>query len=143
MVAIKRTPADIAFSKCVRAASDWTCQRCAKQYSDNSTGLECSHHHSRGNWSIRFDPMNAEALCTGCHFLEGGTEQRRKQVLTEAEQEILFEKMRDTGLGRLMRKTKGKGLIAKHYRGELKIIQEKRAEGILGFIKFEEYKELT
>ena len=117
MVTVKRTPADIAFSLCVRERANWKCERCGKYYPEGRRkGLECSHHHSRGKWGIRHDPMNGEALCTGCHFEEGGTEQRRRAVLSKGEQEILWEKMADTSLGREARKTKGKGDISKHYR---------------------------
>jgi Zn finger protein HypA/HybF involved in hydrogenase expression len=137
MGAIKRTPADDAFSKCVRERANWTCERCGRYFPEGSRGgLDCSHHHSRGNWSIRFDPLNAEALCYGCHSHEGGTQQRREAVLTDIEQEILFEKMRDRDLGRMARKTKGKGEIAKHYRMELKRMQELRDQGEAGRIEF-------
>lgn len=102
-------------------------------------GLDCSHHHGRGNWGIRFDPLNAEALCYGCHSHYGGTQLRREKVLSEFEDDLLFEKMRDTGLGKLSRKTKGKGSIAKHYREELKRMQELRDNGNTGRIEFESF----
>ena len=73
----------------------------------------------------------------GCHLLEGGTEQRRRAVMTDAEQERLWDKMYDTGLGKMFRKTKGKGPIAKHYREELKRMQGQRADGEIGRIEFE------
>ncbi len=137
MGAILRTPADAAFSKCIRERANWTCERCGTYYPEgNRNGIECSHHHSRGNWSIRFDPMNAECLCTGCHFLEGGTQQRREEVLTDQQQDILFEKMRDKSLGREARKTKGKGEIAKHYREEFKKMSDLRQELDAGRIEF-------
>ena len=140
MAGIKRTPADAAFSDCVRERANWTCERCGSYFPEGRRGgLDCSHHHSRGNWSIRFDPLNAEALCYGCHSHEGGTQQRREQVLSSGEQELLFEKMRDTSLGREYRKTKGKGAIAKHYRDELKRMQELRADGEMGRIEFVGY----
>ncbi|NIT58410.1 MAG: hypothetical protein GWN00_19940 [Aliifodinibius sp.] len=139
MGGIKRTPADVAFSQCIRERADWTCERCGAKHPKNSQGLHCSHHHSRGKWGIRFDPLNAEALCYGCHSLEGGTEQRRRDVLTDAEQDILFEKMNDTGLGKDARKTKGKGDIAKHYRNEFKRMSELRSKGVLGRIEFVGY----
>ena len=137
MGGIKRTPADIAFSNCIREAANWSCERCGTYYPEgHRNGIECSHHHSRGNWGIRFDPLNAECLCTGCHFLVGGTEQRRKEVLTEDEQEILFEKMRDTQLGKESRKTKGKGEIAKHYREQLRIMEKQREYGNIMKLRF-------
>ncbi len=137
MAAIKRTPADDAFSKCVRERADYTCERCGAKHTRDSSGLHCSHHFRRGNWGIRFDPMNAEALCYGCHSFTGGTEERMREVMTEAQFEILRDKKNDIGLGRIVRKTKGKGEIAKHYREELKKLQERRANGEVGYLEFE------
>lgn len=139
MGAIKVTPADSAFSKCVRERAEWKCEKCGTQYDESSNGLHCSHHHSRGNWSIRFDPLNAEALCYGCHSHYGGTEQRRREVLTELENDILREKMNDHDLGRLYRKTKGKGDVAKHYRNELDRMRKLREGGTTGRIEFVGY----
>jgi hypothetical protein len=62
--------------------------------------------------------MAAEALCYGCHSKVGGTQERRDQVLTRHQQDILIEKKNDLTLGRIARKTKGKGEIAKHFRDE-------------------------
>ena len=139
MCAIKTTPADIAFSKCIRERAGWKCERCGAQHAKSSQGLHCSHHHSRGNWSIRFDPNNAESLCYGCHSLAGGTEERRKEVLTDEQIDLLWERKRDTGLGKLAKKTKGKGEIAKHYRDELQRMQSLRDAGKKGRIEFENY----
>ena len=50
----------------------WTCQRCSKQYDPPTSALHCSHFWSRGNWSVRFDEDNTEALCYGCHSYLGG-----------------------------------------------------------------------
>ena len=133
---IKRTPADDAFSKCIRAAANYTCERCGTPHLENSMGLHCSHHHSRGNWSIRLDPMNAEALCYGCHSLVGGTEERRLEVLTDGENAILWEKKADVRLAKEYKKTKGKGAVAKHYRDQYKAILEKRELGVAGYIPF-------
>lgn len=139
MGGIKLTPADLAFSKCIRERANWTCERCGTRHETSSKGLHCSHHHSRGNWSIRFDPLNAEALCYGCHSLTGGTEDRRKEVLTEYEIDLLWERKRDQDLGKLAKKTKGKGEIAKHYRQELARMQQLRDQGEVGRIDFENY----
>jgi hypothetical protein len=83
--------------------------------------------------------MNAEALCYGCHSHYGGTEERRNEVLTKTEQDLLFEKKRDTGLAKAYRKTKGKGAIARHYREEFKRIEALRDSGITGYIRFSAY----
>jgi len=137
---VKITPADKAFSKCIRIRANWTCERCFNQFFPPATGgLDCSHHHSRGNWSIRLDPLNAEALCYGCHSHVGGTQERREKVLSTRIIDILFEKKRDTGLGREYRKTKGVGLIAKYYREEFQRMQELREQGETGRIEFVGY----
>ncbi len=60
-----------------------------------------------------------------------------REVMTEAQFEILRDKKNDIGLGRIVRKTKGKGEIAKHYREELKKLQERRANGEVGYLEFE------
>ncbi len=125
---IKITPADSAFSKCVRALAKWRCEVCNTQYTPSDTGLHCSHFHGRGNWSVRFDPKNAEAACYGCHAkLEGSPHdftRRWEQKLGQYEYDLLLERKNDIGLGREYRKTKGKGLVAKHFREQLKLIEE-------------------
>lgn len=136
MPAIKRTPADAAFSLCIRERSNWRCERCGKQHDEKSQGLHCSHHHGRGNWSVRFEPMNAEALCYGCHMLEGGTQVRLDACLDDEKQAVLMEKKNDISLGREIRRTKGKGEIAKHYRQEYEKMRQKRSEGVTGRIEF-------
>ncbi len=141
MSGILRTPADDAISKACRAGRNYICQRCFTQHLPNSRGLHCSHHHSRGNWSIRLNPLNLEVLCYGCHQLVGGTEERRQEVLTEAEQEELWTLKRDTNLGKAIKRTKGKGKIAKHYRDELKRIQSKRNEGYMGYLEVKNWME--
>ena len=138
MAGIKRTPADIAFSQCIRERSDWTCERCGTKYERGARGLECSHYHTRGKWGVRFHSLNAEALCTGCHFLEGGLKRADIQ-LTEFELDVLTDLVNDTGLGKEIRKTKGKGAIAKHFREQLQIMQDKRAAGAQGRLEFEDY----
>lgn len=136
---IKITSADSAFSKCVRERANWTCERCGAVHERNSQGLHCSHHHRRGQWAVRFDPSNAEALCYGCHSHEGGTQERMNQTLTEAEQQLLRERKEDIGLAKLYRKTKGKGEIAKHFREEHARMVALREQGETGRIEFEAF----
>ena len=68
MSLIKRWPADKWFSDCVRKRANWSCERCHKGYSPPTSALHCCHFYSRGNWSTRFDPMNAVSLDMGCHL---------------------------------------------------------------------------
>lgn len=141
MGGVKRTPADDAFSLCVRERAGWTCEKCGKYYPEGAgrKGLHCSHYIGRGNWSVRLDRDNAESLCYGCHSHHGGTERRAREVLGDGLWEILYERSVDTELGRAYRKTKGKGEVAKHFRAEYERMRASRMDGEIGRIEFENF----
>lgn len=65
---ITRTPADDKFSKYVRLR-DKKCLRCGRRGSGELgiTGLQCSHFYGRRKQNTRFDLLNADTLCAGCH----------------------------------------------------------------------------
>ena len=138
MGAIKRTPADKAFSDCVRSAAEWTCERCHKYYPEgNRMGLHCSHYHGRGKWGIRFCVENAESLCYGCHSYLGSQpnlhSDHKLELLGQGAIDILREKSNDTSLGRLAKREVK--FIAKHYREEFKRIHQLRLDGVTGKIE--------
>lgn len=58
---IKIDSADREFSRFVRLR-DGKCVRCGK-----TVNLQTSHYWGRGKESTRFEPDNADALCSGCH----------------------------------------------------------------------------
>lgn len=64
---VKIDVADKAFSLYIRTRDKWTCQRCNKSYTPPTMALHCSHFQGRGKEATRFDPLNADALCYGCH----------------------------------------------------------------------------
>ena len=64
---IKIDKADQNFSRWVRTRDDWTCQRCFAKYSPPTGALHCSHFVGRSKEATRFEPLNADALCFGCH----------------------------------------------------------------------------
>jgi hypothetical protein len=64
---IKIDRADKAFSLYIRTRDGWKCQRCLKQYEPPTSGLHCSHFQGRGKEATRFEPLNCDALCYGCH----------------------------------------------------------------------------
>lgn len=132
---IKRTTADDWFSKCVRIRADWTCERCGSKHEPNSRGLHCSHHYSRRNWGVRFEPLNAEALDYGCHSHYGGTEARMREVMSEAEMALLLELRNDLNRGREYRRVPMKELAA-HYRKEYERMSAERAAGVVGRLSF-------
>lgn len=68
---VKIDVADQAFSEWIRTRDKWTCQRCGRKanplVSTDRMGIHCSHFQGRGKEATRFDPLNADALCYGCH----------------------------------------------------------------------------
>lgn len=67
MSKIKIVPADKYFSLWIRNRDNWTCQRCFTAYTPPTNALHCSHFKGRGKQGTRFEPLNADALCYGCH----------------------------------------------------------------------------
>lgn len=67
MGAVKIDPADKAFSLYIRTRDNWTCQRCGTRYTPPTSALHCSHFMGRGKEATRFEPLNADAMCYGCH----------------------------------------------------------------------------
>lgn len=75
--------ADKYFSLFIRYRDNWTCQRCFKKYEVGSQGLHCSHFWGRARESTRFDPLNANAHCHGCHsFFTANPELHRQWKLS-------------------------------------------------------------
>lgn len=64
---IKLDKADQAFSEYIRTRDNWQCQRCLKKYTPPTSALHCSHFQGRGKEATRFEPLNCDALCMGCH----------------------------------------------------------------------------
>jgi len=138
MGAIKRTPADKAFSDCIRSAAEWSCERCHTFYPEGGRmGLHCSHYHGRGKWGIRFCVENAESLCYGCHQYLGAHPylhtDHKMNIHGQAAMDILREKANDTSLGRMAKREVK--FIAKHYREEFKRIHQLRLDGVIGKIE--------
>lgn len=65
---IKIDKADSIFSKYIRIR-DGQCVRCKKlgEGEEGIDGLQNSHYFGRGRESTRFDPLNCDTLCYGCH----------------------------------------------------------------------------
>ena len=137
---VKAKPADTAFSKCVREANDWTCERCGTQYEKGSMGLHCSHIYSRRHRTIRWCKENAQALCFACHQWFGGNPADSGLWVREFVGDgviALLEEKRDSKVK--VSKLEEKD-IAKHYREQLKILEERRAHGAAGKLDFESWQ---
>lgn len=64
---IRIDAADKAFSLYIRTRDGWRCKRCYKYYEPPTSALHCSHFQGRGAENTRFEPLNCDALCYGCH----------------------------------------------------------------------------
>lgn len=135
MVAIKRDPADAAFSDCVRERAGWNCENCGK--SGLIAKMECAHIIGRKNKRLRHDPDNALCLCFSCHlhytanplefsdFVKSKLGEARLQIMQEA--------------GRTFVKY-NKAFVkecASHYRRQFRAMQLKRAAGETGYLEFD------
>lgn len=146
---IKIENPDVWFSLCVRERADWMCQNCEKKYEPWFTakglpanpGLHCSHYIGRGNYSVRFDPYNADAHCFGCHQKFEGNPHAfmmwKSEQLGGFVYDILIEKSNDIVLGKQARREKRE--IAAHYKAEFERMRELRLQGKVGRINFQGY----
>lgn len=144
MAGIKRTPADAAFSNCVRERSNWTCERCGTKYEDGNTrGLDCSHFGGRASKATRYDPKNAFAHCRGCHqWLSSHPDQfvqHYDDVFGEGERYLLRRRRDSADIGRRAHREGPE--IAKHYRGEFERMRTLRRDGVTGRLEFNDYFE--
>ncbi len=135
-MAIKIKPADTAFSKCVRAGNDWTCERCKTKYEEGSMGLHCSHVFSRRHRTTRWCKDNAQALCFSCHQWFGGNPADSGRWVEGFIGEGVIDQLREKIHSRVKVSKLEEKDIAKHYREQLKIIEQKRNDGDTGYIDF-------
>ena len=145
---IKITNPDKWFSLCVRERADWTCQRCGRKFPEEysleglpkALGLDCSHYFGRGNWAVRFDPLNAWAHCRGCHgVFEANPHNFREWMhdkLGDA-YDVLVEKSNNRTIGKQARREMNE--IAAHYKEEFERMRELRSKGKVGRLNFQGY----
>jgi len=137
---IKITPADHWFSKCVRERSNWTCEKCGTKYIPPTQALHCSHFEGRSNWATRFEPINATALCYGCHQYIGSKPKTHiefiEKIFGAGALDIIEEKANNLMLAKEVKRTNGKGEIANHYKSEYERMRMIRDNGFEGRIEF-------
>ena len=138
------TPADTYFSRCVRERAEWKCERCGTYYAPPTKALQCSHFEGRANWATRFEPLNALALCHGCHERLGSFrfehEQKHAEIFGAFAKDIIQEKANDILLFKRMKQTRGVGEIAAHYKAEYERMMNERAAGLTGRLEFIGYE---
>lgn len=116
---MKISPADTAFSNCVKKAANNTCVKCGIQ----RDRMECSHIFSRKHRTIRWCKQNAVCKCHTCHrwWHENPTESGIWFLETYGQgiEDILIEK-KNTRIKVTKLEEKD---IAKHYREQLKLME--------------------
>ena len=141
----KKLDPDYWFSLCVRERAGWTCDACHKHYEPSinldtglpgSRSIDCSHYIGRANYSVRFDPLNADAHCCGCHRrFEGNPhmfKEWKSQQLGEDTYNILIEKSNNIMLGKQARREKQE--IAEHYKAEFERIHNGQDKEFIGYL---------
>lgn len=78
---IKLDKADTLFSRYIRLR-DKRCMRCLRRGDGNDgiDGLQASHYFGRGRESTRFDPLNVDSLCMGCHQIWGSEDREAYRI---------------------------------------------------------------
>lgn len=139
-MSIKRSPADKAFSDCVREAADYTCAWSGKKFErGNAQGLHCSHHYSRSHRNIRWDEMNACALSFAAHKRYGSDPIEGVAWLEEYLGEGVMEILKEKKAHKIKIPKAEEKLIASHYKAELAKLLERRESGETGKLNFLSY----
>jgi len=137
---VKISPADTAFARCVKARTGWTCERCDTQHEPGSQGLHCSHIFSRRHRTIRWAGDNAQSLCFSCHSWYGGNPADSGLWITELLGDGYMDSLRERRDCKMKITKIEEKEIAKHYRIQLKSIENARLMGVAGRIEFMSYQ---
>ena len=121
---MKISLADTYFSKCVRTAAKWKCERCETQHEKGSQGLHCSHIFSRRYRNVRWSKDNVQALCFSCHQWFGGNPADSGYWITELLGEGHMELLREKKNSKVRVSKLEEKDIAKHYREQLKLLED-------------------
>lgn len=126
---IKLKPADVTFSNLIRERDNWTCKRCGTKYTPPTSGLQCSHFWGRGNKKTRFDPLNCDALCYGCHSRMEGNKQGEYR-------DIKIKQLGKKGYDELEKKARSTIKFGEYeFKMANKVLKERGLEGITEYIK--------
>ena len=139
-MAIKIKPADTWFSKCVREANDWVCEKCGTRYERGAMGLHNSHIFSRRHRTIRWSKDNTQALCFSCHQWLGGNPVDSGAWLTNLLGEGHMALLREKRDSRMKVSKLEEKDIAKHYKAEYERLLERRSNGETGRLDFDSYQ---
>ena len=126
MSGVRRTAADAEFSKAIRLRAQYQCEYCGAQHAENSQGLHCSHYIGRRNRSVRYEPLNAAALCFSCHnHMASYPHEHAQWFQARGNFDVLLEmarvQFRDRAGVKYCRTVDRE--IAKHYRNQMAVMR--------------------
>ena len=139
-MSVKRTPADIAFSKAIRESHDYTCCKCGTSYRHDPGYIDCAHVHTRLHRNTRWcAEWGAVALCKPCHRHFTLFPLFWAEFLTEKFGEDWYEEAKRRAWETKKYTKADQADIAKHYRAEVSRIEKLRLDGETGHIPLVSY----
>ena len=102
--------------------------------------MECSHRFSRRHRTIRWCKDNADSLCSGCHRKFGENPLDGAAWLTKKLGEGFIDMLREKRDLKIKISKDEEKQIARHYRLQLRNIEERRANGETGIIPFKSWQ---
>lgn len=133
---IKRDKLDAVFSDLIRERVDYICQRCQRDFRQNTRSLHCSHVFGRAKKSTRWHPDNALALCVGCHENMGQHPIDHAELVKSLIGSQKYDRLRYIASKPTKFTKSDKEYIYQHYKGEKKRLLALRSEGQQGRIEF-------
>ena len=139
-MALKLKACDTWFSKCVREAADWTCEKSGVKFERGSMGLHCSHIFSRRHRTIRWCKENAQALSYNAHQWFGANPADSAVWLEETLGEGHIQLLREKRDSRVKIPRSEEKAIATWYKNEHDKLIDRRMNGETGKLDFLSYQ---
>lgn len=136
---MKRDKFDKLMSELIRERAGWACEwpTCGVYYPEGArSGLEHSHFWGRRRNSVRWEPDNGLALCTGHHRYAGSNPYEHKKVVAVllGEERYAALKLKSNTTRRW--KAWEKVALYEQMKAALKDMKERRAMGHAGRLEF-------
>lgn len=134
---MRRDKYDILMSSLIRERANWQCERCKREYPEgHRAGLEHSHIWGRRRHSVRWEPDNGMALCTGCHRYIGANHDEHEALALKILGEERYNEIRLKANTVRRWKAWEKVALYKRMKAELARMKALRMEGVTGRIEF-------
>ena len=139
---VKRKKGDIVFSSLVRERANYCCENCGTDKRHDSATLNCAHIMGRRGVALRWHPKNAVALCRSCHIFFTEHPFDWADWCNCKFGESLVAELRLVSSIPVKWYKKTREAIYKHMQAELKIMQDKRSQGQVGYLDFAQHEDM-